>query len=193
MGYPFSAFKEKHFAMTREEFCHGIENWDNYKPLLWEGLQLSQGDIIEMGVGKGSTQLLHDYAIEKRRMLYSFDSNPLWIEKFMMLESEFHFLDHCQIHCNGYAESNWDYPHNLVTSDIGLVFIDHAPGERRKIDIALFANKAQIIVAHDTEPSADYGYGMRAAIVKFKYWRDFETLGAWTSIMSNFIDVTKPL
>jgi len=61
------------------------------------------------------------------------------------------------------------------------------------VDIALFANKAQIIVAHDTEPNADHGYQMRDEIKKFKYWRDFETPGAWASIMSNTIDVTKPL
>jgi len=178
--------------MTREQFIAGYENWDNYKPLLWEGLERSIGRIIEMGVGKGSTQLLHDYAFMEQRYLFSYDSNPEWIKKFMYLDSDRHSLQDVQKQVNGYKMSDWDHV-DRAFENCGLLFIDHAPGERRKIDIALFANKAQIIVAHDTEPSADHGYQMRAEIAKFKYWRDFETEGAWASIMSNFIDVTKPL
>jgi len=181
--------------MTREQFISGYENWDNYKPLLWEGLELTSDIIIEMGVGKGSTQLLHDYAKENERDLFSYDSNPNWINEFMHLGDDLHKLKHVQIQSGQYKMPDWDqvYRNHHFGEDIGLIFIDHAPGERRKVDIALFANKAQIIVAHDTEPSADHGYGMRAEIAKFKYWRDFETPGAWTSIMSNFVDVTKPL
>src|SRR6478736_4062599 len=179
--------------MTREQFIAGYENWDSYKPLLWEGLERTTDDIIEMGVGKGSTRLLHDYAIEKERSLFSYDSNPLWINQFFNFHHEYHSLDHVQIEDKGLAMSDWNIVHEKHYLSVGLVFIDHAPGERRKVDIALFANKAQIIVAHDTEPNADHGYQMRDEIKKFKYWRDFETPGAWASIMSNFVDVTKPL
>lgn len=178
--------------MTKEDFCANCENWDNYKPLLWEGLERTTGDIIEMGVGKGSTRLLHDYSKLKKRMLYSYDSNKKWIQQFADLPSKLHELAAVEIEKNGYTMSNWDIVIALHERP-GLIFIDHAPGERRKVDIALFANKAQIIVAHDTEPSVDHGYQMRAEIAKFKYWRDFETDGAWTSIMSNVIDITKPL
>lgn len=178
--------------MTREQFCDNYENWDSYKPLLWEGLERTTGYIIEMGVGKGSTILLHNYCKESKRMLYSYDSNKKWIQQFADLPSSLHELAAVEIEKNGYTMSNWDVVTALHERP-GLVFIDHAPGERRKVDIALFANKAQIIVAHDTEPGADYGYQMRDEIKKFKYWRDFETPGAWASIMSNTIDVTKPL
>jgi hypothetical protein len=178
--------------MTREQFIAGYENWDSYKPLLWEGLERSSGLIIELGVGKGSTQLLHDYAQEKKRILCSYDSNPKWVEKFFGLECQWHLIDHVEVEVNGYTMSDWDFIDRHYDA-CGLLFIDHAPGERRKVDIALFANKAQIIVAHDTEPSADHGYQMRNEIKKFKYCRDFETQGAWASIMSNTIDVTKPL
>ena len=77
------------------------------------------------------------------------------------------------------------------SEQIGLVFIDHAPGERRKIDIARFADKAQIIVCHDTEPAADHGYKMRVELKKFKYLIDYESDGAWATAVSNFYDVTK--
>lgn len=176
--------------MTREQFCANYENWDNYKPLLWEGLERSSGLILELGVGKGSTRLLHDYAFMEDRFLCSYDSNEEWIKQFVGLASGRHLLDCVQV--GAYKISDWDFVDQHYDA-CGLLFIDHAPGERRKVDIALFANKAQIIVAHDTEPNADHGYQMRDEIKKFKYWRDFETSGAWSSIMSNFIDVTKPL
>lgn len=174
--------------MTREQFIQGYENWDSYKPLLWEGLERTDGDVIEMGVGKGSTLLLHDYTFEKQRELYSYESNPAWLEKFEYLTSRHHTLSDVGMGFN----FDWGIVHEWHRQ-VGLVFIDHAPGERRKVDIALFANKAQIIVAHDTEPNADHGYQMRDEIKKFKYWRDFETPGAWASIMSNFVDVTKSI
>lgn len=174
--------------MTHEQFIAGYENWDSYKPLLWEGLELSTGIIIEMGAGKGSTKLIHEYAKQSEQEVFSYENDYEWWKTVS-------HLDNPKENRHVSWITNWDtvYSNHHFGEDIGLIFIDHAPGERRKVDIALFANKAQIIVAHDTEPAADYGYQMRAEIAKFKYWRDFETDGAWSSIMSNFIDVTKPL
>ena len=33
----------------------------------------------------------------------------------------------------------------------GLVLIDHQPGERRRIDVDLLRDRAELIVVHDTE------------------------------------------
>lgn len=167
--------------MTREQFIGKIENWDNYKPFLWSALQATNGNVIEMGVGKGSTKILHEFCKFNNRMLWSYEYDFEWFKKFKHLKTDWHDVI--------YVDGDWDQvdrQHNNVT----VLFIDHSPGERRKVDIKIFANKADIIVIHDTESSMDYGYGMREEINKFKYIKDDKFLnGAWTTMCSNFIDV----
>lgn len=163
--------------MNKEKFTQITSNYDSHRPLLWESLEATNGLVVEMGIGYGSTPFLSEYCEERYRELISFENSREWFDKM-----------------------NRDYPHtfrfihnweSLVLNDVAVLFIDHAPGERRKFDIAKFSNSATIIVAHDTEPAADHGYKMRAELKKFKYLIDYETDGAWATAVSNFIDVTK--
>ena len=48
-----------------------------------------------------------------------------------------------------------------------------------------------IVVAHDTEPAADYGYKMRQHFPKFRYIVEVRTSDAWATALSNTIDVTE--
>jgi len=167
--------------MTKEEFIYGAGNWDNHRFLLWPALEETEGTIIEMGMGNGSTRFLRKYAINNNRHLFSYENNLEWFEKFPLEHSDFHEMIYL---------SDWDLVSNNIANP-DVVFIDHAPGERRKIDIVRFADKAKVIVCHDTEPAADHGYQMRAELAKFKYQIDYQSPGAWASAVSNFIDVTK--
>lgn len=167
--------------MTKETFTQITSNWDSHRPLLWAALEATKGIVVEMGMGYGSTPFLSEYCQSRaNRDLVSYENNPEWFKKF-----------------------NGQYPHKMYLIDnwdtaaivIGLLkpsvlFIDHAPGERRKIDIQKNAYYAEVIICHDTEPAADHGYKMRAELKKFKYMIDYETDGAWASAASNFIDVT---
>jgi hypothetical protein len=74
----------------------------------------------------------------------------------------------------------------------GVVFIDHSPGERRAVDLIHYADIAEIVVVHDSEPEANRGYRMRDEFYRYKYVRDYKSNGAWATILSNFIDVTVP-
>lgn len=161
--------------MTKKEFTRITSNYDSHRPLLWEALEATSGIVIELGCGWGSTPFLTEYCRDNNRVLESFENNDQWLLKLVDSFPHIHKI------------TNWDF----VLKDCSLVFIDHAPGERRKIDIARFANHAQIIVAHDTEPAADHGYKMRAELARFKYMIDYETDGAWATAVSNFIDVTQ--
>lgn len=170
--------------MTREEFLKDFGNWSNHRILLWEALEATKNKsnydtiISEFGCGDGSTPFLHKYAEDNKRYLVSYENNLEWMNKYRHLNGEYHMVYH--IH-------DWDKV-GIVPS---VLLIDHAPGERRKIDIRIFADKARVIVCHDTEPAADHGYQMRAEFGKFKYHIDYKTDGAWASAVSNFIDVTK--
>jgi hypothetical protein len=133
------------------------------------------GDVVEYGTGHGSTQLLHDYCKAHNRKLFSYDEKEEWGSKFYNLRSKSHHVE---------TVSNWDdifHKHQDAT----VIFIDHAPGERRKVDIMNYVNLNGIIVCHDTEPSADHGYQMRATFSNFKYVKDYETNGAWATALSN--------
>lgn len=165
--------------MTKETFTQITSNWDSHRPLLWAALQATDGLVMELGCGYGSTPFLSEYCKEKDRKFVSLENNKEWYEKLKDEFSELRFI------------KDWkDAYDNCYGAAPSVLFIDHAPGERRRIDIALHANEAQIIIAHDTEPAADHGYKMRAEFKKFKYMIDYETDGAWCTAVSNFIDVT---
>lgn len=153
--------------MKIEKFLDGLTLWNSHLPLLWLALEKTKkGAIIEMGCGDGSTNQLHEYAKANKRILYSFETNAEWLEKFKHLESDTHKLIHV---------TDWD----MVTSicpDPTVILIDHAPGERRIIDVEIFKDINGIQVLHDTQPkptAADYGWEKIWHL--FKYRVDLDT------------------
>lgn len=169
------SFKER-FTPTNNDL--------SYYPLLFLALEETKtGDVIEMGTGHGSTQLLHDYC-KGKRWLFSYEEKKEWLEKFAHLHGNKHYV--------GFIE-DWDKVKNihLEGEKPTVIFIDHAPGERRKEDIVHFKDIEGILVCHDTEPAADHGYQMRQHFTLFKYVIEVKTDGAWATAMSNTFDVTK--
>ena len=162
----------------------------SYYPLLYKALEATKGEVIEMGTGHGSTPLLHEYCQKHKRLLHSYETEKSWIIKFEGTANELHtftLLDRMA----------WDACSNMHLSP-SVVFIDHAPGERRKEDILKFKDKADIIVIHDTEPTGAGDYQVRQHFPKFKYcvevlsnWHDPREAGAWATALSNTIDITK--
>lgn len=172
--------------MTKEHFLLGVGNWSNHRYLLWDALEKTSGDVIEMGCGDGSTPFLRQYCKDTGRKLYSYEGNQEWYNRMRQYEDDTYKI----ILLKG-ADVNGQIWDHVAASHLNpsVVLIDHAPGERRKIDVKLFLSKAQIIVMHDTEPAADHGYQMRQFKPQFKYWRDHTSEGAWASIASNFIPI----
>lgn len=174
--------------MTKEQFLDSVANWDNHRYLLWDALEATSGEVVEMGIGHGSTPFLREYCKDKGRILYSYENNFEWFKKFQHMTDEFHKVFHI---------TDWDEVsmRHLCPS---VVLVDQAPGERRHIDVQRFAMKAQFIVIHDSEPAAT-GYMMwpnekntenpQGVWHLFKYVRHHKSPGAWASIASNFIEV----
>jgi len=160
--------------MTRQEFVTYTDNWGSHQPLLWLALESTNGTVFEFGCGHNSTPKLMKYCIEHGRSFFSYENKKDWIEEM-----------------KGYGVLNVENYEDIRLQNVDVLFIDHAPGERRKVDIERWRNHAKIIIAHDTEPSADHGYKMRPVLKRFKYMKDFETDGAWATAVSNYVDVTK--
>ena len=145
-------------------------DWDSHRPLLWLATKKIVDMTYEFGCGHGSTPLL--YQLEDR-IFHSFETNPEWANNFkntVLIENYF---------C-------------VVKRKIGLLFVDCAPGDVRKTLIEAWAEYASVIIAHDTEPTADYVYGMSGVLSTFKYRVDYRPEGfPHTTAVSNIIDVSK--
>lgn len=146
-------------------------DWDSHKPCLYLALRNAEGYVCELGSGMGSTPFLREYCSEKNIDFVSYETNKEWAEKTR------------SIFVKSYFEDTWD---------VGLLFVDCAPGEIRKELIEKWKDDAKIIVAHDTEIGAEYVYGMNKVLSTFKYRLDYQPIGKPHSVVvSNFIDVTQ--
>ena len=62
--------------------------------LLLVSVMMTHGDILELGMGKHSTKLIHDILEEdnkaEKRMIVSAESDSTWLEAFQDLSSPFH-------------------------------------------------------------------------------------------------------
>jgi hypothetical protein len=152
-----------------------FDGWCNHRPLLYLALEATGGgDVLELGMGKGSTELLADYCRDRGRRLRSFEYNRDWWEKYRTLPHEVNLV------------RDWDDIHPIRAS---VALVDHSPGERRHVDIALMADSVDILVIHDSEPQAT-GYMLDRVWHLFRHRVDLKSEGAWATAVSNTIDVS---
>jgi len=168
-----------HIEVPKE--WESANDWDSHRPMLYLCIKSKGGDVVEMGSGNGSTLLLDKECYDSDRRFLSIEDTP---EKGVSP-----VYGHC-ISNDGYlgVEERWQDTFDLL--DIGVLFVDCAPGEIRKDLIYNWKDKADVIIAHDTEPGADYVYGMSKILSTFKYRLDYQPEGKpHTTVVSNFINV----
>lgn len=162
----------------------------NLIPLALAALISSPGDFLELGMGLFSTPLLHKIAHHQKRHLISIDTNLEWMNKFIIYNvTRKHKLYHLKSkdELNNYGlEREWS-----------LVLIDHCYSETRAFNAIAFAQKAQLVVVHDSEKAAERAYmyekknmtGYFKHVCKFNLLRKPENGYSSTTLMSNFIDL----
>jgi hypothetical protein len=128
-------------------------------------------------MGEGSTRALHVVAELCGRTVRSFDHDPSWVARYADLQTVNHEI--VQI-------VTWDDCPIEVT-DWGVAFVDHAPAERRRVDLVRLARRARVIVVHDTE---DHRYGYGELLDSFAHRLDYQVHLPWTTLLSNFVDVS---
>jgi hypothetical protein len=165
--------------MTQKQFQQDIENWDNHRYLLWPALEATKVlrlPVLELGCGHGSTKYLRQYCEDNGLELYSYDFNADYAHKF-----------------GATYVTNWAMQVSW-RKEWGVVLVDESPGEHRKESLQLLCN-AQCIVVHDSEPEGwnASDYQVRPLFNRFKYVKDFVSPkpGAWATVLSNYVDVTK--
>lgn len=167
----------------------GDANYGTHMVPLINAVVNTKGDVFEMGCGDYSTPLLHYILTNQKRNLLSSDTDLKWLNLFKYLENDYHKFEYVKVYDDDWElnpkPSEWDKVGNKKWS---VVFIDHRPGDRRKIDIERFKNNAEIIVIHDTETLS---YGYEPVISQFKYQYVYKVYKTYTTLVSNFIDVEK--
>ena len=134
------------------------------------------GPVLELGAGNFSTPVLHAMCAAMGRSLLTLENNPTWLERFVSFRSTTHRVEFV---------ADWD---QAVPADRwAVVFVDHAPGERRIIDIEKLREMCEVMVVHDTE---DVGYGYGPAFSKFTYRTDYKRMTPWTTMLSMTRDVS---
>ena len=150
-------------------------------PLLVRVFDKSEGDVLEIGTGYFSTLILRWLCAITDRKLYSYESNRKWYEKAKRHEDE-----NCKVfYTPKFSEADFDKKH------WGMIFIDHSPNHKRKVEIERLANKCDYMVIHDTTPynpkhthiPSNYLYEDIWPLFKYRY--DYTKIVPWTSVVSN--------
>ena len=112
------------------------------------------------------------------------DFSKDWLNLFKDLETDLHNFQYIPVY-----EDDWELnPKPELWDKVGtnvnwsVVFIDHRPGDRRRLDIQRFANIAEIIVVHDTESA---GYDYESVFKDFKYRYNYKRYSTYTTLVSN--------
>lgn len=148
-------------------------------PILTKALSLSDGPVLEMGMGPFSSPILHWLCLDEERELFSYENNPNWFKKNKVFETGLHKITFVE---------DWD-DIDIESSHWGVAFIDHAPNNRRIIDIRKLVNKANLIIMHDSGEYQDEHYLYSEIYPLFKYRYDYEKQKPYTSVVSNFVDL----
>lgn len=149
-------------------------------PILTKVMALSDGPVLEMGMGPFSSPILHWLCLDKKRQLFSYENNPNWFKKNSVFKRHFHKVTFVE---------NWDDV-DIENVHWGVVFIDHAPNDRRIVDIKRIANKADYIIMHDSGDYQDEHYRYNEIYPLFKYRYNYERQKPYTTVVSNFKDLS---
>jgi hypothetical protein len=151
-----------------------------HQGLLIKTLLRSKGPVCEVGCGPFSTPLLHWVCKAMGRKLQTYENDKYYYDIFWKFRSRDHSIRFVE---------NWDTMlFNGRWGRWGVVFIDHAPTDRRAIDAINFADKADFVVMHDSD-ATDINFD--TVWPHYKYRLDWDVARPWSTVLSNTVDVTK--
>lgn len=149
------------------------KEWTTHMPMLIKAVQMSKGTIVELGSGPFSTPLLHWLCLGRR--LFSYENQQGYFDFAARFRSKTHSIRFVE---------DWDKL-ELGKKHYGVIFIDH--DGHRGADAVRFKDKADYIVLHDSS-EACYGYELLDG--HFKYRLDWKGAWPWTTVVSNFKDLS---
>ena len=154
--------------------CYG-PHWATHMPILAKIIQISNGPVLELGIGIFSTPLLHAMCDAEKRLLDSYEDNHKWVDGHKMFISNLHKIT---------LISNWDNV-PIEKRHWGVVFIDHFE-PRRAVDAKRAAQYADYVVLHDSNARYNIQYHFDTVYPLYKYRYIFDHIHPHTTVLSNF-------
>lgn len=164
---------------------HFEVRYGSHLPMLIKALSITNGDVLELGTGVFSTPILHYMCVPNKRMLYSYDNDPYYLNIFSKQDiSEFHKFVLVEDWDKADIDRPWD-----------VVLVDHAPGERRVVEIKRLAKLAKFIIVHDSgwKDERHYHYKENKIRESFLYYYEYDLVKPNTLVLSNFVNVKELL
>lgn len=149
-----------------------VEKYGSHLVPLLGALANTSGPVLECGTGLFSTPILHTLCAPTRRRLVSLETDGAWMEKFVELRRPWHevtLIDDWAKTLTQRPEPEW-----------AVVLVDNNPHESRQDVLTVLANKAIVLVLHDSQ-CCDGGFDgwhvfrdQQPYLGLFKYKRHFE-------------------
>lgn len=139
---------------------------------LIEWVMKTQGPVLEIGIGFGSTPTLH--ALCRERPLVSYESSDYYYTGFRDFQTDNHKI---------ILVKDW----NTIPIEIpwSLAFVDCSPTLQRREFLKRLKPWADFIVIHDTERRANRHFHVRELFRDFKYRRSYKALTPHTTVLSD--------
>jgi hypothetical protein len=152
-------------------------------PLLKAAAACTNGAILELGSGEGSTRTLHEICANTGRWLFTVENDWNWYRKLSELRCDFHRFafvrDWSEVPLLSTGGGRW-----------GVVLVDLSPGPARRGVVARFQGAADIIIAHDTEPAHERLYSYSDDLWdRFAYVLHDERTECRATALSDTLDV----
>ena len=166
--------KEIKNSMVSDLSMNLIKHYYTHLAMLTAIISRTTGPVLEMGCGFVSTVALHQMCSLTDRIVVSLDGNREWLDKFRELTTKWHSFYLV-------VNNNWEECKIIDGRYWSVVYVDHAPGERRRFDIERLMNNAEFIVVHDSEAEC---YEYEPVFKKFRYRYDYEEVVPRTTVLS---------
>ena len=154
----------------------------SHLPILTRLVDMTDGPILELGMGIWSTPILDLMCKKTERGIASCDNDKKWFSENVKWKSNYHavyFVDKDGWGTLPIFKRHWS-----------VVLIDNRPAiMRRELAYALRGN-ADFILLHDSEPEIDRFYRYSSIYKYFKYGYDYTKCLPNTTVLSNFKDLS---
>ncbi len=152
------------------------KRWSTHMPMLIKSLEVSVLPVLELGSGLFSTPFLHWYCKGKKIKLVTYESDP----EYYKFATDFRSRSHS-------VRFTKDWEDIDTTTHWGVVLIDQGGVETRIKSATKLKDTADYIVLHDSQYKNMY----EDVFKHFKYRYDWKECRPWTTVVSNFKDLSK--
>jgi len=155
-------------------------NYGTHLVALIKTMSLTDGDVLELGMGLFSTPFLHYRCMLSNRKLVSYDNNRAWTRWFIKYgyENPDHEIRYVKDWDDADIEKPWD-----------VVLVDHSPDYRRIEEIKRLAKWAKYIVIHDANKEYERNYHYSTIYPLFKYKKIWSKEAGHVGVLSNFVSL----